>query len=331
MTDLFDPPTEPIPRDRWDRPLVTPPEGGKRVAYTRATTFVDCLDDKYNLQQWEKRMVAVGLSMRPDLMLAVSAHSDPSDMRQKRELDRITEQAKEAAKASAAATTGTALHALTERIDRGEDIPAVPDQYRADLEAYQETTAGLEPMLIEAFTVHDELKIGGTPDRVYRYECAGYIGDVKTGNVDFGALKIAMQLAVYSRSQPYDHTTNQRRPYPIDVSQDWGLVVHLPAGAGKCELRWIDLNAGWDAVQLARQVRQWRNHKHLYQPFTTSEGTNTGPGGEPLEQARRAIEQADTVDTVRRIYTNTIGHGVDSDALLALCLARKTQLDGQAG
>ena len=36
-----------IPRDRWGRPLVIPPGGGKkRVAYRRVTTFVGVLEDR---------------------------------------------------------------------------------------------------------------------------------------------------------------------------------------------------------------------------------------------------------------------------------------------
>jgi glycine betaine/proline transport system substrate-binding protein len=42
-----------------------------------------------------------------------------------------------------------------------------------------------------------------TPD----YSPLTYIADLKTGSVDFGAGKIAMQLAVYSRSVFYDHQT----------------------------------------------------------------------------------------------------------------------------
>src|SRR5699024_10482553 len=116
------PPTE-VERDRWGRPLITPPTGGKPVPYTRATTYVGCLEDTYNLSRWQPRMVALGLSQRPDLMLAVSS-TDPDE---KKKLNDLTEQAIEAAKGTAAATIGTALHALTERMDRDDDIGVVPD------------------------------------------------------------------------------------------------------------------------------------------------------------------------------------------------------------
>lgn len=137
MTDVFDAPAKTVERDRYGRPLIVPVRGGKAKAYTRCTTFVDCLDDKFNLQQWQQRMVALGLASRPDLLLAVSAHAED-----KNHLNRITGEARDAAAASAAATTGTAIHALTEKIDRGEELPPIPEAYRADLEAYRRETRG---------------------------------------------------------------------------------------------------------------------------------------------------------------------------------------------
>src|SRR5689334_2925212 len=73
MSD-FTTPAPQVPRDRWQRPLVVPPKGGKPVAYTRCTTFVGCLEDTFNLSRWQQRMVALGLNDRPDLLLAVAAH-----------------------------------------------------------------------------------------------------------------------------------------------------------------------------------------------------------------------------------------------------------------
>src|SRR4051812_961950 len=192
--DIVSPPVE-VPRDRYGRPLVVPNTGGKPVPYTRCTTFVDCLEDKFNLQKWEKRMVALGLADRPDLLLAAAAHRDD-----KNKLNEICDNAKEAAKASASATTGTALHALTEQHDRGQTLGVLPADAKADLAAYVAATEPFEHLGIEEFVVHDGFKIGGTFDRLVRYNGQTYIADLKTGSVDFGMGKIAMQLAVYARS-----------------------------------------------------------------------------------------------------------------------------------
>jgi hypothetical protein len=94
----------------------------------------------------------------------------------------------------------------------------------------------LEILGVERFTVLDDLKIGGTHDRTVRYQGRQYISDLMTGSIEYGALKIAMQLAVYSRSVLYDHRTFERTP--LDVDQERALVIHLPAGPGRCPGRY---------------------------------------------------------------------------------------------
>lgn len=259
-------PTPELARDHFGRPMVTPVGGGKPTPYTRCTTYIDVLSDKFNLQQWEKRMVAIGLAARPDLLLSVSAHLDD-----KGALNRLCGEAKEAAAASAAATTGTALHALTELIDRGQDLPpGLPAHVLADLEAYRAATKDLKATHIEQFMVLDTLKIGGTPDRVVSYKGKKYIADLKTGSIEWDTLKIAMQLAVYSRSKTYDIATGTRDTHNAEL--DKGLVIHLPAGEATCRVYWIDLLEGWNAVLIAKQVREKRavKFRDLTIPFEGS-------------------------------------------------------------
>lgn len=327
-TDLIDNPEATLQRDRYGRPLVVPPTGGKPTAYTRCTTFVDCLDDKYNLQRWQQRMVALGIADRPDLLLAVSAARGKPKQEQKKELDDITTKAMDAAQAGAAATTGTAVHSLTELIDRGEELPTIPEAYKADLDAYRRETRDLRPMLIEQFTVLDDYRVGGTPDRVMSYQGRGYIADVKTGSIDFGAMKIAMQLSMYARSTPYDPGTQTRGEYPIDVDRDWGIVIHLPAGEGRCELRWVDLRVGWSAVEIASKVRYWRSYKEWYQPFQPAgESTSFDPRGvEYLDQVARCV----TVTELRQVHAQAALEGGYTDELHAACLARKDTIEEAA-
>jgi replicative DNA helicase len=78
-----------------------------------------------------------------------------------------------------------------------------------------------------------------------------------TGRIDFGAGKIAAQLAMYSRSPNYDHATGSRWAHGAD--QDRGIVIELNVERGTCDLHWIDLNAGWDIVQVCKEVRRVRN------------------------------------------------------------------------
>ena len=243
-----------VGRDRWGRPLVVPPGGGKAKAYTRATTVAETLDERWALEKWKCRMSVLGVAERPDLLLAVSAHRDD-----KRELDRICDKAMEAAKSSAGATTGTALHALSELVDRGQDLPPLPESAKGDLEAYRMATAALQVKAIEQFVVLDDCEVGGTLDRLVECEGRNYIADLKTGStVNFSMGAIAIQLALYSRGMAYDPATGQRTP--LDVDQEWAIVIHLPSGTGRCELRWVNIAHGWEAAQLALRVRAYRKH-----------------------------------------------------------------------
>jgi hypothetical protein len=61
MTITFstlDKPSSDIKRDRWGRPLITPPDGGKPVPYTRVSTLAKALDDKTALMRWKQRQTA---------------------------------------------------------------------------------------------------------------------------------------------------------------------------------------------------------------------------------------------------------------------------------
>jgi hypothetical protein len=294
MADPFSTVQTELPRDRWGRPLITPPEGGDPVAYMRCTTFVGCLEDTYNLQRWGERMTALGMARRRDLTLAASAITDPTDRFQKRTLNDIAKQAKDAAGAGAAAITGTALHTMSEKIDRGEPTDGIPEEFLSDLEAYRRVTKGLETVAIEGFCVRDDLQVGGSYDRIIRFtdefldayerEHGGplyypktegsplhhpvqpgdaVIGDLKTGNVDFGMGKIAMQLGVYANSVDYDHGIGTRSPLAGNPSKDWGVVIHLPAGSGNARLLWVDVRSGWETARdVATKVHAWRKRNN---------------------------------------------------------------------
>ena len=110
--------TRPEPkRDRWGRYLLPVPGQLKPVAHTRVTTLVKALDDTSNLEKWACRMTALGLAERADLRALVASHRDD-----KAALNRVVDQAKEAARSGAGANTGTALHRFAELVDAGMDV-----------------------------------------------------------------------------------------------------------------------------------------------------------------------------------------------------------------
>ncbi|WP_253208337.1 hypothetical protein [Streptomyces sp. YPW6] len=294
-------PNHAVPRDGWGRPLVVPKAGGKPKGHTRTTTFIDCIEDKSSLVDWGKRMVLYGASRRPDL--ADRARGlDPENADDKKKLNALAEQATDASGANDKRERGTYLHTLSELVDAGQPLPAsASEQDIEDMGAYLMETSALKVRAVETFVVVNELGVAGTFDRMVHY--AGpdpdgrwiegdFIADLKTGSVKYGGLKMAAQLAVYSRGEVYDHT---RFPVNVDskaelasfkkhvievrdaveaytplppVNQDWGIIIHLPAGQGECTLYWVDLNIGWRAAQLALTIREMRSlSRKAMKPF----------------------------------------------------------------
>lgn len=334
MTKFAKPQTD-IPRDRWLRPLVKPPTGGeKRVAYTRCTTFVGALEDTYKLGQWQQRHAIRGVALHDDLIAAVR-DTDPND---KATLDGLVDEAKERSGAGDAARLGTYLHSVTEAADRGEDPANVPPPQQStgvldpldhlpDLAAYLDATSELKHIMIEQFMVQDPLKVGGTPDRVVRFEGKRYIADLKTGSIEYGGLKIAAQLAMYARSRPYNVDTDERMD-PHGAELDRGIVIHLPAGTGVCTLYWVDLHAGWEAVRMSRDVRQQRSisFKQLYRPLVTGSPVVPAP---PLTLADQIV-LAVHPDQVRSLWREHASEWTDDLTELAKQhLAELAVRDGQ--
>lgn len=324
MTLPFDSP-EPtaaaIPRDGKKRPLVLLPDGSKQTAYTRATTYIACLEDQYAVHLWQQRMVAVGLADRPDLLVSVAANRN-----NRTELNSIVDAAREAAKANAAARTGTALHQLADQWDRGER-PLIPPAYQADMDAYREATKGFQHVHIEQFCVQDKLKVGGTPDRVVGHDGAYYIADIKTGSIEYSHLTFAMQFALYANSVPYYHTTQTRGSWPDGLSTTKAILIHLPQGEGTADLYWVDIAAGWDAVTIATAVRAWRNRKGLVVPFSEGGPPTTRQhvlryGNPDMNTLRQLIRTERTADSVRQFYRDAVAAGIDGASILDECRRR---------
>jgi hypothetical protein len=244
-------------RDRFKRPIV---DG---TAYTRATTFIDALDDKGGLIPWKAGLVALGLTEREDLRRAVINNRD--DIKAVR---RIAEQAAEHAGSSRAAERGSSLHKMTEEIDSGLEPWAANEVDLADLAVYENLTLGFEHRFIEQAVVNDEYQIGGTPDRISMtpWHEQEVIVDLKTGPADdervrYKQLAWAAQLAIYANSKIYDPVTGERSENP--ASKTTGFIVWLPAGQARGRLLRLDLVAGWEAVEVAAKVRGLRKRRDL--------------------------------------------------------------------
>ena len=256
-----------VTRDRWGRPLIIPPEGGKPVPYIRASTVAGSLDDGQGLMAWKMRMACIGLSQRPDLLLAVAAAKENV-----KEINVLVEEAMEASGANNARRIGSAIHLLTETHDKGQDIGFIPPEYVADIQAYARATAEFKNLYIEQFVINDKHRIGGTPDRVVRFKNNCYIGDLKTGSLRDAEFSI--QLAIYANSQPFNFGTGERFDWEEPINKKLGIIIHLPAGQGVCNLHFVDLQHGMKGVELAMNVRKWNQKKGILSPFNQEAGMN---------------------------------------------------------
>jgi hypothetical protein len=216
--DEFDAPERPDFR-RVGRgvPFVIPKDGGhKRVRYSRSSNGGKILDDESNLTDWKLRTVVAGAAQRPELMAAASVLDVDTD---KKELRDIAEKCLVAGKGERRSVIGTAVHAMFDHLDRGDDWRPPPqfedlcNAYVAMLEDW-----GLVPEEIEIHCINDEWKLAGTLDRRYRttktlvapdgsvIPIGSYIvGDIKTGKeLEYAAGSYVTQLAAYVDSMRYN-------------------------------------------------------------------------------------------------------------------------------
>ena len=275
MTDILGQPiTEQIRRDRWGRYLVVPSYGQKPKGYTRATTVAKALDSQDGLMKWNGRMILLGLMQRPDL-LALAGTIDESNSK---ELNKLCDQASEAGGSVTRRNLGTAVHSMLEQSLTDPDYQT-PEQYRADIEAIHRAVkeAGGEFLtdMIERVVVLDELGIAGTFDGIIRIGGILYLFDLKTGSM-FGGLSWAIQLSIYAHADALylqgpdkDGSQDTRFPMPV-VDQNRAIIIHCEPGSGHAELHWLDIATGYEALQVAMKVRDYRNVKPIAL-FTTDE------------------------------------------------------------
>lgn len=270
---------------RWDRY-----KDHNGTEFQRVSTLIKKVEtDRYNLDLWFRRQVLVGASLRDDLILGAKAMKPHpvtgwSDA-QRKDLNRLAETALEAAKETDGAVLGTAVHTLTERLDRGEDVESVvrglPAQAERDLRAYALLIElnGWRTIEVERTVVNDEIDVAGTFDRITEIPGLtamlgrGYcqhgcgVGGEGAGNHERDALDtvtmdvkterdptknglhIGPQLAIYARSRRMWLPEGRYVDTPC-VRQDVAVVVHVRDG--HAVPYFVDIRAGWDAALAAR-------------------------------------------------------------------------------
>lgn len=276
--------------------------------WRRVSTLIKKVDTNTSaLDAWKKRQVLLGAARRDDIILGVKALGAPDPVLgwnepTKKKLNAWAEDCMTAAGSSAGATEGTAMHDLTERVDRGEPIDQVaaglPGPAAASLRAYAKLRElnGWRSVEIERTVVCDELEVAGSFDRIDEIPSLSVLGgwtcqhghvhgadesrvivDVKTEKDPLlNGLHIGPQLASYSRARRMWVPANTdigngvtvMSPQYVHapcVRQDVAIVVHVRDG--KAIPYFVDLVAGWEAAQAAaRQLQREKEAKKWFAP-----------------------------------------------------------------
>lgn len=321
-------PKLPVVSGRYKAPH---PVTGKKSSWTRVTNFVKKASDHFALEQWGNRSLAVGLFSRPDLLQQV----DGKDVKADRTfLNRLVEEAKQAAGSKDRARLGTIMHKHTEEVDAGhKDLADVPEQFRDDVAIYLAAmkVKGLMmlPHLMERSTAVVDLEVIGTFDGIVRLPDGTYaVGDKKTGaTLEFNQAEIAVQIAVYahgvnSAGVATAHPSNVEGEPPtwtwekprdedgnvIKVREDIGIVIHIPYGTGDCFIYSIPLDVGWRGAQLCREVQSWQKVKNIVEAVPDAkpsgiiaelEKATAAPATDVFTEAEKGFEVPTAANTGR--------------------------------
>lgn len=272
-----------IEHDGWGRYKLPHPETGKERSWTRVTTIAGTLEDRYHLEEWGKRKVLEGVVLERGIVSLAAAvfgeHGfDPQTQDAKKALNRLTKQAVDTAGVSKGADTGTALHAVTEDYNQGRESSAKARALELGLEgnllAYHRTLRreGITvlPEFMERVVCIPDLNAVGRLDNLVREAGTDLLRvfDLKSQKtLDFGALKIAIQLAMYVNAEAmFDEDTWTWVDMP-PVDREVGTVCWLPVLEDEndkvCQLYDVDLTWGWRWAKASFQTRKARNSKPL--------------------------------------------------------------------
>lgn len=274
-----------------------PPEGGKRVAYTRVSTAAKWTESKEGLLNWKASMAMVGMAKSKSLQARVASivakTQDDAYRENKVALKELVETATTVAMAQGRADWGTSFHEMSDLLDSGElDWGYVPDKLKGPLEAYRETMSAVKVLDSEVFVTVDhsigrkQLRLAGSLDRIIDHPTLGpVVADVKTGTDEPRyPLGVMTQVAIYARGKRYrddefpgtpaftdglpnSDGTAWRKPLWDKINRDIGVLIHCPLdkvdGKYVCNLYQLDLKAGWENVLIGHQVQEIRKTRTL--------------------------------------------------------------------
>lgn len=268
-----------VPRDQYGHPMILRSDSpnshktGKWRGYTpyhRASGFGQQIEDISNLVKWQKRQVARGVClllndldegqvdvMPPPVIEPDDCEHEPATKQEKEAWNAYAEAAEARVGSYAKAEIGTAIHAATERVDRGESAADMPPLLIDRATAYWRFCKewGIQPTSIETFGVEDEHEVAGTWDRTGWIFGNHSILDVKTSSsMDFAGIGFAVQLGEYAHMSAYDPVLYTRIPHDVmDLETAWIIHVDRNLG-GPVSLHKVDIRVGWEYATIVNQV-----------------------------------------------------------------------------
>lgn len=258
-----------VPRNHWGQGnlRIDPNDKeGKLYALPRVSTLAGQLDNKGGLIKWAQanavRGLAVSRALRDRAIVAVNAGDDDG-------LKAVVAEAETKGGSTEAADRGTALHAVVmPSLILGTD-PDIDDlAMLASITAARKALAEAElvPVLMEQFGINVQAGYCGTYDLLCRHQPTGkhYVTDVKTSaklNDRNYPHKVAIQLACYSRATRWCPYRGLLRSPEIDRLK--GFLLSLPIDQGQAYLDPINLELGWEGLQLAQAARSFGKTKPL--------------------------------------------------------------------
>ena len=268
--------------------------------YERPSDISGNLDTKENLSPYHQCQAVTGLmldsahggSLAMQFKALVSEHGLHTWERAKGDAKDLLRQARAKGGEEWKSGRGSGFHRYAHLVDEygatwRDDILLPEKALEPWLAAYHEAMQAFEVLDDECFIVADDLDDPEGPDDI---RCAGnfdrllrakrdlkmgklgvipagtvLIGDIKSGASDPDwAMKPSIQVAVYSHGVRYEQETGRRWPIHEELSQQWGVLIHVPVngdGDPCCDIYPLDLTEGWRLAQMSADITKARKMK----------------------------------------------------------------------
>lgn len=340
FVDQFVVPENP-PRDNSGRPLLIPRgsavDDANRVAYSRASSLGDILEEFSYLWKWKMRGLTVGLAQSMDLIRLASseiytcgfAENEQLNRESGRRVDQIIDRVMDRAGVDMKADYGTAIHSRTEPGNDNID----PDEKQAkDVASCWDlwTELGVVHLGTEIFTANDDLTSAGTFDHLSFVPGYGIVvTDKKTSKQAKGTYDI--QLASYAYGDVYDKDTDARMTLeeyvasqgwaPSLLNRDVGLIWWVKNG--RTQARFLDLKVGIEAARKAAWIRDERRKIGVAKDVTKDVRAAVSTLRDSL---LTSLAGAPTVEHITAVWNNPQARAIWTDQHSAAATARRQEL-----